>query len=290
MLARLPVEHGKSSTSLWISCDKPRGNWENFRPIPLGDQQLRIIVTNLLPRGSRLGVALSTSPRILVIEDEADLARSLEYNFRQAGFEVSSAPLGRDGVRLAAARPPDLVLLDLMLPDISGIEVCRQLKGDPRTRTTPIIILTAKGEEVDRVVGFEIGADDYVTKPFSVRELVLRVRAVLRRREQPGTAEAIRLGRLTIDPDAHRVHVEGREVSLTALEFRLLWTLVQRRDRVQTRETLLNDVWGLNLNVETRTIDTHIKRLREKLGKAGGLIETVRGVGYRFGDPEGEAV
>ena len=140
------------------------------------------------------------------------------------------------------------------------------------------------------MVGFEIGADDYVTKPFSVRELVLRVRAVLRRGETSGRpAEIVKLGQLTIDSEAHRVHVEGREISLTALEFRLLPTLVQRRDRVQTRETLLNDVWGLNLNVETRTIDTHIKRLREKLGKAGSLIETVRDVGYRFGAAE-EAV
>jgi two-component system phosphate regulon response regulator PhoB len=136
------------------------------------------------------------------------------------------------------------------------------------------------------VVGFEIGADDYVTKPFSVRELILRARAVLRRGDPTGSLETVKLGILTIDAEAHRVHVDGREIALTALEFRLLWTLVRRRDRVQTRQTLLNDVWGLNLNVETRTIDTHIKRLREKLGKAGSLIETVRGVGYRLGPIE----
>jgi two-component system phosphate regulon response regulator PhoB len=226
----------------------------------------------------------STAPKLLIVEDEADLVRTLDYNFRQAGFEVHTATSGREGLRIAAAKPPDLVLLDLMLPDLQGVEVCRMLKADPKTRATPVIILTARGEEVDRVVGFEIGADDYVTKPFSVRELVLRVRAVLRRGEPTGRpAEVMKLGQLTIDSEAHRVHVDGREVPLTALEFRLLRTLVQRRDRVQTRETLLNDVWGLNLNVETRTIDTHIKRLREKLGKAGSLIETVRGVGYRFG-------
>ena len=229
------------------------------------------------------------APKILVVEDETDLVRTLDYNFRQAGFEVYTATSGREGLRIAAARGPDLVLLDLMLPDLQGVEVCRLLKADPKTRTTPVIILTARGEEVDRVVGFEIGADDYVTKPFSVRELVLRVRAVLRRGETTERpAEVMKLGQLTIDSEAHRVHVEGREVLLTALEFRLLRTLVHRRDRVQTRETLLNDVWGLNLNVETRTIDTHIKRLREKLGKAGSLIETVRGVGYRFGAAEAE--
>ena len=226
----------------------------------------------------------TSSPKLLIVEDEADLVRTLDYNFRQAGFEVHTATSGREGLRIAAAKTPDLVLLDLMLPDLQGVEVCRLLKADPKTRTTPVIILTARGEEVDRVVGFEIGADDYVTKPFSVRELVLRVRAVLRRGEPSGRpAEIMKLGQLTIDSEAHRVHVDGREILLTALEFRLLRTLVQRRDRVQTRETLLNDVWGLNLNVETRTIDTHIKRLREKLGKAGTLIETVRGVGYRFG-------
>src|SRR5436190_20624146 len=170
---------------------------------------LRQIVTKLLPSGERLGegfVTTSTSPKILIVEDEADLVRTLEYNFRQAGFEVYTATAGREGLRIAAAKTPDLVLLDLMLPDLQGVEVCRQLKADPKTRTTPVIILTARGEEVDRVVGFEIGADDYVTKPFSVRELVLRARAVLRRGEQTGSLEIIKLGNLTIDSEAHRVH------------------------------------------------------------------------------------
>jgi two-component system phosphate regulon response regulator PhoB len=248
---------------------------------------LRQTVTLSSPEAGKVAI-VATSQKVLVVEDETDLVRTLEYNFRQAGFEVYTATSGAEGLRLAGAKGPDLVLLDLMLPDIQGTEVCRQLKADPKTRTTPVIILTARGEEVDRVVGFEIGADDYVTKPFSVRELILRARAVLRRGEQLGSLETVKLGNLTVDSEAHRVHVEGREISLTALEFRLLWTLVRRRDRVQTRQTLLNDVWGLNLNVETRTIDTHIKRLREKLGKAGSLIETVRGVGYRFG-PTDEA-
>jgi two-component system phosphate regulon response regulator PhoB len=267
------AEDGALPTRLWITCDKLYA---------CAAQPFRAIVTPSSPAAGNVG-AVANAQKVLVVEDETDLVRTLEYNFRQAGFEVFTATSGSEGLRIALAKNPDLVLLDLMLPDIQGTEVCRQLKGDPKTRTTPVIILTARGEEVDRVVGFEIGADDYVTKPFSVRELVLRARAVLRRGEQAGSLETVNLGNLTIDSEAHRVHVEGREISLTALEFRLLWTLVRRRDRVQTRQTLLNDVWGLNLNVETRTIDTHIKRLREKLGKAGSLIETVRGVGYRFG-------
>jgi len=220
--------------------------------------------------------------KVLIVEDETDLVRTLDYNFRQAGFEVWSTMSGREGLRMAAAKSPDLVLLDLMLPDLQGTEVCRQLKADPKTRAVPVIMMTARGEEVDRVVGFELGADDYVTKPFSVRELVLRARAVIRRSDAPAATDPVRSGPLLIDAKAHRVHVDGREVVLTALEFRLLTTLVERRERVQTRDTLLSDVWGLNLNVETRTIDTHIKRLREKLGSAGALVETVRGVGYRF--------
>jgi two-component system phosphate regulon response regulator PhoB len=230
--------------------------------------------------------ALAPPTKILIVEDEADLVRTLEYNFRQSGFDVLTATRGRDALRLAAAQTPDLVLLDLMLPDVSGTEVCRQLKSDPKTRTIPVMMVTARGEEVDRIVGFELGADDYVTKPFSVRELVLRVRAVLRRGEQTASpAGAIKVGNLTIDPDAHRVLIDDREIPLTALEFRLLHTLASRRGRVQTREMLLNDVWGLHLNVETRTVDTHVKRLREKLGSAGALIQTVRGVGYRLETP-----
>jgi two-component system phosphate regulon response regulator PhoB len=225
---------------------------------------------------------VTSQSKILIVEDEADLVRTLEYNFRQAGFTVLTATRGRDALQLAAGQTPDLVLLDLMLPDVEGTEVCRRLRADPKTKGIPIMMLTAKGDEVDRVVGFEIGADDYVTKPFSVRELLLRVRAVLRRGTEPRESGTIQVGVLTIDGEAHRVFVEGREVALTALEFRLLSMLAGRRGRVQTREVLLNEVWGLHLNVETRTVDTHVKRLREKLGAAGGLIQTVRGVGYRF--------
>lgn len=230
---------------------------------------------------------MNVQSKLLITEDEADLARALEYNFRQAGFQVTTTSRGREAVRLATVSPPDLVLLDLMLPDISGTEVCRQLKANPKTRDIPVIMVTARGEEVDRIVGFELGADDYVTKPFSVRELILRARAVLRRseaREEP--EKLLKFGDLTIDLDAHRVLLEGREIAVTALELRLLHTLASRRGRVQTRDTLLEDVWGLSLDVETRTVDTHVKRLREKLGPTGSLIQTVRGVGYRFDLPE----
>jgi len=222
--------------------------------------------------------------RILVVEDEQDLQQVLEYNLRQAGHEVTVTKLGNDGVRLAREQRPDLVLLDLMLPDVSGTEVCKQLKEHPTTRTTPVIMLTARGEEIDRVVGFELGADDYVVKPFSVRELLLRIQAILRRgRGEPGESEpTVDFGRLRIDRGAHRIWVDNTEIELTALEFKLLVTLYDRRNRVQTRSALLDDVWGIQADITTRTVDTHVKRLREKLEAARDYVETVRGVGYRF--------
>ncbi len=221
---------------------------------------------------------------ILVVEDEPDLAATLEYNLRQQGFQVRTALTGEKALDLANQEPvPDLVLLDLMLPDISGTEICRQLRANDKTRRIPVIMLTARGEEIDRVVGFEVGADDYVVKPFSVRELVLRVRAVLRRAmAQDTTASRDTFGRLQVEEDGHRVWVDGDEVTLTALEFRLLTTLLSRKGRVQTRDMLLNDVWDVKADITTRTVDTHVKRLRQKLGPAGEYIETLRGVGYRF--------
>ncbi|HEY5920224.1 MAG TPA: response regulator transcription factor [Kofleriaceae bacterium] len=222
---------------------------------------------------------------MLVIEDEVDLATTLEYNLRSEGLQVQLAHTGRQGLALAAADPlPDIIVLDLMLPDVAGTEICRRLREQERTRDVPIIMCTAKGEEIDRVVGFEVGADDYVVKPYSVRELVLRIRAQLKHRTQRTAGEPARLkyGVLDVDPDAHRAWVEGTEVALTALEFRLLHTFLSRRGRVQTREALLRDVWGIDADVTTRTVDTHVKRLREKLGAAGVYIETLRGVGYRF--------
>ena len=222
---------------------------------------------------------------VLVIEDEVDLATTLDYNLRSEGFKTRLAHNGQDGLAAALTEPePDIIVLDLMLPDLSGTEICRRLREQDKTRDVPVIMCTAKGEEIDRVVGFEVGADDYVVKPYSVRELVLRIRAQLKHRTQrvPGEPARLRYGVLDVDPDAHRAWIEGAEVQLTALEFRLLHTFLSRRGRVQTREALLRDVWGIDADVTTRTVDTHVKRLREKLGAAGAYIETLRGVGYRF--------
>jgi two-component system, OmpR family, phosphate regulon response regulator PhoB len=223
--------------------------------------------------------------RILVIEDEADIRQVLEYNLRMAGHDVVAADRGQEGLRLVREQHPDLVLLDLMLPDVAGTEVCRSIKDDVAIRATPVIMLTARGEEIDRVVGFELGADDYVTKPFSVRELVLRIRATLRRNEgKPPESSTVDFGNLRIDRDAHRIWVEGDEIELTALEFKLLVTLYDRRNRVQSRGALLDHVWGMDTKIATRTVDAHVKRLREKIGAARDYIETVRGVGYRFAE------
>lgn len=223
---------------------------------------------------------------ILIVDDERDLVQVVEFNLRQAGFETVAAYDGEQALAAVRHRLPDLVLLDLMLPDIPGTEICRNLKSNPRTKPVPVIMLTARGEEVDRVVGFELGADDFVTKPFSVRELVLRVKAVLRRgsgAEEERPREQV--GPVRIDPTAHRAFVENVEVELTALEFKLLSTFMSRLGRVQTREMLLQDVWEMSADLQTRTVDTHVKRLREKLGDGRDLIETVRGVGYRMVDP-----
>ena len=222
--------------------------------------------------------------RILIVEDEKDLQEVLAYNLRQAGHTPILAADGREALAAIEAQPPDLVLLDLMLPDMSGTDVCRALKSDAATRHIPVVMLTAKGEEIDRVVGFELGADDYVVKPYSMRELTLRVQAILRRRTAPtdGPAGLTAFGRLRVDREAHRVWVDGAEVALTALELRLLCTLYERRSRVQSRSVLLDDVWSVSGENATRTVDTHVKRLREKLGPVGSYIETIRGIGYRF--------
>jgi two-component system phosphate regulon response regulator PhoB len=227
--------------------------------------------------------------RILIVEDEADLQHVLEYNLRQAGHEVVVAAKGADALRIAKEQRPELVLLDLMLPDMQGTDICRALKSAPETKTISVMMVTAKGEEIDRVVGFELGADDYVVKPFSVRELLLRVGAVLRRAEHPSEDRAIEFGALKIDRAAHRVWVNGSEVEFTPLEFRLLVTLYERRNRVQTRASLLDDVWDVQAELTTRTVDTHVKRLREKLGPVRDYVETVRGVGYRFVGSPAEA-
>jgi two-component system phosphate regulon response regulator PhoB len=227
--------------------------------------------------------------RVLVIEDEPDLREVLQYNLTQAGHKAIGAGTGEAGLKLALESRPDLVLLDLMLPDVPGTAVAKLLRREPATQQVPIIMVTAKGEEVDRIVGFEIGADDYVTKPFSVRELLLRIEAVLRRGRTP-EQRLIEVGELRIDKDAHRVTVGSEEIALTALEFKLLVTLTERRDRVQARGTLLSDVWAIDAEIASRTVDTHVKRLRDKLGTAGRFIETVRGVGYRFSETPTEEV
>src|SRR5690606_6756936 len=219
----------------------------------------------------------------LIVEDEEDLRQVLIFNLEAAGHRVITASKGAEGLRLVRHESPDAVLLDVMLPDVTGLDVCRQITTDPETKHISVVMLTARAEEIDRVVGFELGADDYVTKPFSVRELSLRISAILRRNVVQATEEGlVEFGVLRLDRAGYRAWVSGRELELTALEFNLLITLYDRRDRVQARPTLLEDVWGVSADVSTRTVDTHVKRLREKLGDARDYIETVRGVGYRF--------
>ena len=226
------------------------------------------------------------SERILIVDVEPDLVELLDYNLRNAGYTVVTARDGASALAEVRRQRPDLILLDLMLPDIPGTEVCRRLRKDQGSEAIPIVMITARGEEIDRVVGFEIGADDYVVKPFSPREVVLRVNAILRRSRPAITSkeELITIGELVIDVARHRVTVADQEIALTQLEFKLLLDLASRRGRVQHREGLLERVWGYAPGIETRTVDTHVKRLREKLAEARDYIETVRGVGYRMRD------
>jgi two-component system phosphate regulon response regulator PhoB len=221
--------------------------------------------------------------RILVVEDEPDIAEILRYNLERAGFAVDVAGQGDTALEAIRRQPPDLLLLDLMLPGLDGLELARILRRDAATAQLPVVMLTARGEELDRIVGLELGADDYIPKPFSPREVVLRVRAVLRRRQAPEeAAEVLEAGGLRLDAAAHRLSVRGREVPLTATEFRLLHTLMERSGRIQTRSRLLSDVWGYAEEVDSRTVDTHVRRLRRKLGAEADRIETVIGVGYRL--------
>ena len=225
---------------------------------------------------------------VLIIEDEPDIRKTIDYNLSKESFKVVQAQSIAEGEKAltANANKIDVIILDLMLPDGSGLTLCRDIKSDAKTKHIPIIILTAKTEEVDRVVGFELGADDYVTKPFSVRELILRVKAIIKRgtasTQQEDDISDIEAGDLRMNLDAHQVFVSDEEIALTSLEFRLLKHLLDRRGRVQTRDQLLEEVWGYSSDVTTRTVDTHIKRLREKLLGVGNFIQTIRGVGYRF--------
>jgi len=224
--------------------------------------------------------------KILIIEDEPDIRETLSYNFKNEGFKVKSESSGKGALTLSKSFEPDIIILDLMLPDMSGIDVCKKIKNSDEYPDPSIIMLTAKGEEVDRIIGFEVGADDYVTKPFSIRELILRVKVIIKKQANGfETDNKISLGPLNLNLSAHEVSIYGDEILLTALEFKLLKHLAQRRGRVQTRDQLLGDVWGYSSEITTRTVDTHIKRLREKLGSEIDFIQTIRGVGYRLNIP-----
>ena len=227
--------------------------------------------------------------RILVVEYEPDILEVVRYNLEQAGFQVSASDNGEAALERIEDNPPELVILDLMLPGVDGFEVCRAIKQQEATKDLPVLILTAKTDEVDRIVGLELGADDYVVKPFSPRELVLRVKAILRRTKATGDADiaddepkVLRAGPIEIAPVEFRAFLEGEPLQLTTTEFKLLHALVERRGRVQSREVLLSNVWNYEHSGYARTVDTHIRRLRQKLGESGNLVETVRGVGYRF--------
>jgi DNA-binding response OmpR family regulator len=228
--------------------------------------------------------------KILIVEDDKNISKLLRYNLEKDGFECATALTGEEVFDQLDRFPADLIILDVMLPKMDGFEVCRILRQDQRYASIPVIMLTARGEEVDRIVGLELGADDYIVKPFSPRELILRVKARLRRKTSSSKEEAAKevmaAGALRIDIPRHKVTVHEKEVVLTAMEFKLLLTLMKRQGRVQSREQLLGDVWEMNPEVTTRTIDTHIKRLRQKLGKCGKLVETIRGHGYRLRDEE----
>lgn len=222
---------------------------------------------------------------ILIVEDDANIAKLVKYNFEKAGFRAAVTITGEEALEFLSRQKVDLIILDIMLPKMDGFETCRRLKDDARLSSIPVMILTARGEEVDRVVGFELGAEDYVVKPFSPRELILRAKTILRRGQiKQVPKENLRSGDLEIDIPRHRVTVKAKEVILTPMEFKLLVILLERRGRVQSREELLSAVWNIEADVTTRTVDTHIKRLRQKLGKVGEGLETIRGLGYRFNE------
>ena len=222
-------------------------------------------------------------PKILVVDDEPDAVELVSFNLKAAGFDVVTAADGVEALKRAKEYQPDMLVLDVMLPEVDGLEVCKIIRRDPSVAHIPIIMLTAKAAEIDRVLGLELGADDYVTKPFSPRELVLRIRKILDRGKVPEEkSDRIEIGDLTIDVPRHLVSSSGKRVELTATEFKLLTTLAQRKGRVQSREQLLQDVWEYDNLIDTRTVDTHMRRLREKLGKSAKYLDTVRGVGYRF--------
>ncbi len=225
------------------------------------------------------------SKKILIVEDDAHISKLVKYNLEKADYKCFTAITGEDAVEIVEQEYIDLIILDIMLPKMDGLETCKIIRQMPDSKHIPIIMLTAKGEEVDRIVGFELGADDYMVKPFSPRELLLRIKAILRRQEKPTDEDKeepqeIIVKSITLNIPKHKVFINKKEIALTAMEFKLLLTLMQRKGRVQSREVLLNDVWDMDSSITTRTIDTHVKRLRKKLGRAGSMIETVRSIGY----------
>jgi DNA-binding response OmpR family regulator len=226
------------------------------------------------------------SERILIVEDEIDVADLLAHHLRNEGFSVEIVTNGRVALSAVKNQPPALVVLDLMLPEISGLDLCRMIKSNPGTDRVPIVMLSARTEEIDRVLGFELGADDYVVKPFSPRELMLRIRAILRRLSRDKEQILLRVGELVLDRSRHEVRAADRVIDCTATEFKLLAILMERQGRVQERDRLLSDVWGYDSVIDTRTVDTHMRRLRDKLGSHGSYIETIRGFGYRLAPQE----
>lgn len=221
--------------------------------------------------------------KVLIVEDEQNIAELIGYNLEKAGYECRTANTGEEALKILSHSSVDLIILDVMLPKMDGFEVCKTLRQTQTLRHIPIFMLTARGEEIDRIVGLELGADDYMVKPFSPRELVLRVKAILRRgKTEESIKDIYKIGSLVVDILKHRVHADHKEIELTPMEFKLLLILIKRQGRVQSRERLLADVWDIHADIDTRTVDTHVKRLREKLGKLENLVETVRGLGYRF--------
>ena len=236
----------------------------------------------MLPPKALVMSALAMEDTVLIVEDESDVVDLLRYNLTKAGFAVLIAPDGLTGLELARKNRPDVIILDLMLPGMDGHSICKALKHDPHTEAIPILMLTAKSQPDERVKGLEIGADDYVTKPFSPRELVLRVQGLLRRMRTSTRSDLLELDEFILDKNAFEVRLEGQRLELTTTEFKLLTLMIERRGRTLSRETLLSDVWGYQNTIDTRTVDTHMRRLREKLGKHAARLETVRGEGYRF--------
>jgi two-component system, OmpR family, phosphate regulon response regulator PhoB len=224
------------------------------------------------------------SQRILVIDDEPDVTELVSYQLRAKGFQVEALNDPTQSIARIRSYQPDLIILDVMMPYINGVQLCRMLRADPKSSRIPVIFLTAKNEEPDRVLGFEVGADDYICKPFSFRELLLRIQSQLRRigDSSPSASSRLEAGRIVVDTERHQVLVAGEVIELTATEFRLLKLLMERKGRVQSREHLLLNVWNYETEIETRTVDTHVRRLREKLGEESRWIETIRGVGYRM--------